>query len=80
MADILGKPLSGARTDSVLGVAMVAATSIGLFQNIKDAVQSMASKSFYLEPLEDNVESYWQVYGRFKRLKSILGQYSENLD
>ena len=80
VADILGKPLSGARTDSVLGVAMVAATSIGLFQNIKDAVQSMASKSFYLEPLEDNVESYWQVYGRFKRLKSILGQYSENLD
>jgi xylulokinase len=77
VADILGKPLSGARSDSVLGAAIVAATSIGLFRDIKDAVQSMASKSFYLEPLEDNVELYRQVYDRFKRLKSLLGQYSE---
>jgi len=78
VADILGKPLSGAKSDSVLGVAMVAATSIGLFQNIKDAVQSMASRSFYLEPLGDQVEFYRQVYARFKRLKAILSQCDEN--
>jgi len=72
VADILGKPLSGAQSDSVLGVAMAAATSIGFFKNMNDAVHSMVSKSFYLEPIGDNIESYQQVYDQFKRLKMVL--------
>jgi len=79
VADTLGKPLSGARSDSVLGVAMVAATSIGLFKDIKDTVQSMVSKKFYVEAQQENVTAYNQVYARFKRLKAILADSIENM-
>jgi xylulokinase len=80
VSDILGKPLSGARSDSVLGVAMLAATSIGLFKDIQDAVQNMVSKSFSVAPLEENVASYNRIYARFKRLKAFLAEMTENQD
>ena len=77
VADILGKPLSGYRSDSVLGVAMAAATSVGLFHTIQDAVQAMVTKSFTIDPIAENVESYERVYARFKRLKMILDEIAE---
>ncbi|RJP53161.1 MAG: hypothetical protein C4586_01915 [Anaerolineaceae bacterium] len=78
VADILGKPLSGASSDSVLGAALAAATSIGLFKNIKDAVQSMVSKSFYIEPIEENIGSYEQVYAKYKRIKNLIREIAED--
>lgn len=74
VADILGKSLSGARSDSVLGAALVAATSVGLFRDIQDAVRAMVSRSFYVEPIEKNKESYDEVYARFRQLKTMLSQ------
>jgi len=72
VADILGKPLSGARSDSVLGVAMMVAISLDLFRNIKEAVKTMVSKTFYVEPVEGNKDLYEQIYQEFKRAKAIL--------
>jgi len=78
VADILGKPLTGARSDSVLGVALAAATSIGLFKNINDAVQSMVSSSFYIAPIEENIKLYEHIYTRYKRLKILIEGITEN--
>ncbi|MBC8336555.1 MAG: hypothetical protein H8E29_14935 [Anaerolineales bacterium] len=77
VADILGKPLSGAHSDSVLGVALVAATGVGLFETIKDAVQAMLSKKFYVEPLEKNIERYEQIYAKYKRIKKVIKEIAD---
>ncbi len=74
VADILGKPLSGARSDSVLGVALAAATTTGYFRDVKEAVGSMVSKSFYIEPVEENIQLYEPVYARFKHMKRLLDE------
>lgn len=80
VADILGKPLSGTLSDSVLGAALAAATSLQIFSNIKEAVRSMVSKSFHIEPIEENRKLYEQYYARFRRLKRLLSETSRNQD
>lgn len=79
VADILARPLSGARSDSVLGVALLAATGMGLFPSVNQAVKSMVSQTFYIEPLKENVEIYAHIYEKFKRVKKQLVELSEIL-
>lgn len=77
VADILGKPLSGVHSDSVLGVALVAATGIGLFETINDAVQAMMSKGFNVEPIENNIEHYEQIYVKYKLIKNVIKEIAD---
>jgi xylulokinase len=73
VADILGKPLTGVRSDSLLGGAMMAAAGMGLFQNIQAAVQSMVKTTFHIEPIPENSQHYAQIYNEFTRRKKMLG-------
>lgn len=75
VADILNKPLTGARSDSVLGVAMVAAASVGLFPGIDEAVKKMVRQTFRVEPDEKNATLYEALFQEFKRVKAWLGSY-----
>ena len=78
VADILGKPLSGSRADSVLGAAIAAATAVGLFGDVEGAVHAMVSTSFKVEPLEKNREAYESIYTRFGKLKRILSEMNDD--
>ncbi|NPV74835.1 MAG: hypothetical protein HPY59_00515 [Anaerolineae bacterium] len=72
VADILGKPLSPTRADSVLGSAIMAATGVGFFDNVKDGVRSMVPKGTIVEPISENTRFYEQFYEKFKRTKRAL--------
>jgi xylulokinase len=74
VADILGRPLTGVKSDSVLGVALLAAVSLGYFNNTKEAADSMVEKTFKVKPVGENVELYEQIYPRFKRAKKLLNE------
>ncbi len=74
VADVLGRPLTGVRSDSVLGVALLAAASLGYFDSVKGAVESMVERTFIVQPLEENVELYEQIYTRFKNGKKLVGE------
>ena len=77
VADILAKPLRGARSDSVLGVALLAATGVGLFPDVDQAVGAMVDVSFQVEPSPKNVETYARLYERFKHAQQLLSAFSE---
>jgi len=72
VADILGKPLSPTRADSVLGAAIMAATGVGFFDNVKDGVRLMVPKGTIVEPILENTRLYEQFYEKFKRIKRAL--------
>jgi len=72
VSDILGKPLTGVRSDSLLGGAMMAAAGMDLFPNIQAAVQSMVKTTFYVEPISENSQRYSQIYTEFTRRKTML--------
>jgi xylulokinase len=75
VADILDKPLTGARSDSVLGVAMVAAASVGLFPSINEAVKKMVRQTFSVKPDPEIAAVYEALYQEFNRVKAWLGAY-----
>jgi len=74
VADILGRPLTGVKSDSVLGVALLAAASLGYFNSIKDAVDSMVETTFNIQPVEENIMLYEQIYTRFKHGKRLVSE------
>jgi xylulokinase len=75
VADILNKPLTGARSDSVLGVAMVAAAATGMFAGIDEAVEKMVKQTFSVAPVAETAAVYEELYQKFKRVKTWLGAY-----
>ena len=79
VADILCKPLSGARADSTLGAAITAAVTVGQFAGVKAAVHEMVSTSFRVEPIGRNTDFYTDLYTQYRRWKGILGQQEQSL-
>ena len=73
VADVLGKPLTGVRSDSLLGGAMMAAVGMGFFQSVQAAVQTMVKTTFQIEPVPDNSQRYAQIYEEFTQRKTRLG-------
>jgi xylulokinase len=73
VADVLGKPLTGVRSDSLLGGAMMAATGMGFFQSVQAAVQTMVKTTFQVEPVPENSQRYAQIYDEFTQRKTMLG-------
>jgi len=72
VTDILGKPLTGVRSDSLLGSAMMAAAGISLFPDIQTAVTSMVKTTFQVEPMPENSRHYDQIYQEFNRRKKLM--------
>jgi xylulokinase len=75
VADILGKPLTGVRSDSVLGAAIVAAVGNGFYSTIRDAVTAMVHDTFQIEPDITQVKKYDHLYERFRKIKPALDEF-----
>ena len=74
VAEILGKPLTGVCSDSVLGVAIIAAVASGAHPSIRQAVSAMVHETFRVEPDAARVETYRRLYDQFSKIKPVLDQ------
>ena len=75
-ADITGKQINitySSQDTACLGAAILAGCSIGVFDNIESAVDSMVKIKTTFEPNMDNHEIYLKQYEKFKVLFNSLG-------
>ena len=77
VADVLGQPLDGVRSDSTLGAAIIAAVGIGLYPSPHDAVEAMVHKTFHTEPDDTSMDFYDQEYQRFRRIRPLLDEFNK---
>ena len=66
-AEILGVQLSlpSVREAACTGTGILSSVSIGLFENVEEAVQHFVGPTVSMSPRLDNVEFYQREYGRF---------------
>ncbi|MDA6131553.1 hypothetical protein OSK38_29820, partial [Escherichia coli] len=70
-ADILNVELEvPASSDASFGAALVAATGIGWFADLKEAAQSTESVIYSLEPKEKNIGGYEELFSIYQELHS----------
>lgn len=79
MADVLNVELEVPKiSDSSYGTALIAATALGLFSNLKEAGQSNQEIVHKVSPNKHNVDLYTELFGLYKELyqntKSISHQ------
>jgi xylulokinase len=73
MADALGRPLTRAGGDAVLGSAIAAAVGSGLYATVPEAAQVMVRAIAVYQPNPARQEVYQHVYQRYRSLAENLG-------
>lgn len=66
IADTLGRPLTRAGGDAVLGSAIAAAVGSGLYQTVPEAVQAMVQPVAMFDPAPSRHAVYRQMYLRYR--------------
>lgn len=80
IADILNVELEvPASSDASFGAALVAATGIGWFADLKEAAQSTESVIYSLEPKEKNIGGYEELFSIYQELHSRTYELSHRL-
>ncbi len=77
LADVLGKPLDGVRSDSALGAAITAALGTGLYPSAEDAINGMVQTTFHVKPVDTSVSFYSNQYRQFTKVRSLLDEIVE---
>ena len=74
MADTLGKPLTHAGGDALLGSAIMAAVGSGLYKTIPEAVQAMVRPISEYRPIASNHAVSLRSFQEYRALVRALGQ------
>jgi xylulokinase len=78
MADTLGKPLTQAGGDALLGAAIMAAVGSGLYATIPEAVQAMVRPQMVYQTIPAHHEVYLRAFQEYRSLAQALENAARN--